>query len=353
MDAIVAALVARQEEIGRAIAQRVIAEIPEYARAPEDLLEDLVTGATATVGLLARAFAGDLQRDELRLIRDLAARRVHQGVSLDAFLHAYRVALFSYWDACAQEAARAGISRDAGLQLARAALDAMDLMTSQAAEGYLREESRLQAESGRQARDAIERMLAGRPPVNVRLPAAPLVAVVGHEVDDTVVNVLRDRLPRALIARREDELVIVASARSLPAPLAAGGRFGVSLPAQDVAGIQQAYREATLALSYATEARPVVELAELSAFECLLVGADAATRAVIATKPGIRMEEDVATVHAFAAADLNVSRAAAQLHVHPNTVRYRLDRIATESGHDPRTFAGLVELTVRTGIHQR
>jgi DNA-binding PucR family transcriptional regulator len=32
------------------------------------------------------------------------------------------------------------------------------------------------------------------------------------------------------------------------------------------------------------------------------------------------------------------------MHVHPNTVRYRLQQIATKAGHDPRTFRGLVEL---------
>src|SRR3954453_3918300 len=57
------ALAARQEGIGRAIAQRVVAEIPEYARAPEEVVEDLVEGATATAGLLARAFDGRLERD--------------------------------------------------------------------------------------------------------------------------------------------------------------------------------------------------------------------------------------------------------------------------------------------------
>jgi sugar diacid utilization regulator len=30
--------------------------------------------------------------------------------------------------------------------------------------------------------------------------------------------------------------------------------------------------------------------------------------------------------------------------VDPNTVRYRLSRIAEAAGHDPRTFAGLVEM---------
>jgi DNA-binding PucR family transcriptional regulator len=55
-------------------------------------------------------------------------------------------------------------------------------------------------------------------------------------------------------------------------------------------------------------------------------------------------------VRAFAAADLNVARAASGLQVHPNTIRYRLERIAGETGVDPRTFTGLVELSIRAGI---
>jgi hypothetical protein len=39
-----------------------------------------------------------------------------------------------------------------------------------------------------------------------------------------------------------------------------------------------------------------------------------------------------------------VNRAAAALYVHPNTVRYRLGRIAETTGYDPRTFGGLLEL---------
>jgi DNA-binding PucR family transcriptional regulator len=41
---------------------------------------------------------------------------------------------------------------------------------------------------------------------------------------------------------------------------------------------------------------------------------------------------------------MNIARAARQLHVHPNTVRYRLARIAEATGQDPRTFAGLADL---------
>ena len=75
-------------------------------------------------------------------MRELAARRVHQGVSLEVFIHAYRVALLAYWDACADEATRLRISREAGFALARSAIDAIDTITTQAAEAYLREETR-------------------------------------------------------------------------------------------------------------------------------------------------------------------------------------------------------------------
>jgi hypothetical protein len=50
------------------------------------------------------------------------------------------------------------------------------------------------------------------------------------------------------------------------------------------------------------------------------------------------------TLVALAEADLNVRRAASALYVHPNTVHYRLRRIAELTGHDPRRFRDLVDL---------
>jgi hypothetical protein len=90
---------------------------------------------------------------------------------------------------------------------------------------------------------------------------------------------------------------------------------------------------------------------DLSSFECALIGADATTRALIASKGhALRALPDddrgiaTTTIRAFAACDLNISRTARELYVHPNTVRYRLAQIARTTGHDPRTFAGLTEL---------
>jgi sugar diacid utilization regulator len=170
---------------------------------------------------------------------------------------------------------------------------------------------------------------------------------------------------RPLIAIRQGEIVLItpgaAPSRRAASIRAARQqalddhqtdiRYGVSGPASGFPGIASAYREATLSLSYSSAARPMVALDELSSLECALISSDATVKAMILSKAGgltalapdeLAMVKE--TVRAFAASDLNVNRASTALYVHANTVRYRLGRIAAATGHDPRTFAGLLEL---------
>jgi hypothetical protein len=382
------ALAGRYTEIGQMIAARIVDEIPGYADAAPELIDDLRAGATATVELLARTFAegSTIRREDLGFLRDLAARRVHQGVGLEVFIHAYRVALLASWDACAEEATRLKISREAGFALASSAIEAIDIVTTQAAEAYLREENRLRTHSGRAARDLIERLIDGQPVDPVRRhPAAPgldptgrLLTVVGRVEQTTLavgdaLQLARDTLDeslslgtiRPLSTIRHGELVLISPGTSPSAKIASlraarqrtveehavEVRYGVSVPSQGFASVQQAYREATLSLSYTSPSRPIVSLDELSSLECAVIGATATTKAIIASK-GIDLrsfsDDDLAaaveTIRAFSNADLNVAKAAEQMHVHPNTVRYRLRQIATKTGHDPRTFTGLLDL---------
>src|SRR3977135_1884671 len=92
------ALADRYPEIGEALAARVLEELPEYTGATHELVTDRRAGATATAEVLARTFADGsrIRREDLAFLRALAARRVHQGVSLEVFIHAYRVALRAY-----------------------------------------------------------------------------------------------------------------------------------------------------------------------------------------------------------------------------------------------------------------
>src|SRR6266404_1969075 len=362
------ALAARYPEIGQAMAARILEEIPEYGDAAPELINDLRAGATATAEVLARTCAegSRIRHEDLAFLRALAARRVHQGVSLEVFIHAYRVALRAYWDACAEEATRLGIPRAAGFALAGSTIEAVDSITTQAADAYLREEARVRTQSGRAARDLVERLIDGQPiDPGRRHPAAPgldptgqLLTVVGRIEQTTLavgdaLQIVRDTLEesmslgtkRPLVTIRHGELVLIMAGTASHAKIASlrtaqqrtvdehniDTRYGVSVPSQGFANVQQAYREATLSLSYTSPSRPVASLDELSALQCAVIGATATTAAV-------------ETIRAFSDADLNIARAAKQMHVHPNTVRYRLQQIAAKTGHDPRTFTGLVDL---------
>lgn len=56
--------------------------------------------------------------------------------------------------------------------------------------------------------------------------------------------------------------------------------------------------------------------------------------------------ELIATLQAYAAANLNATQTAEDLHMHVNTVRYRLGRIEERTGCDLRRLADVLELLV-------
>jgi hypothetical protein len=382
------ALLAQEQKLGKAMASRILEEIPRYRRGSPELLQDVLAGATATGQLLASAFADgiELRREDVEVVREVARRRVHQDVSTEDFQHAYRAALFAFWDACAREATRLKVPREASLHLARFAMQAMDLVTTQAAEAYAREEARVRMQSGHAERDLVERLIGGYAPKELRRhPAAPgldpagqLIVVVGRVEQAAMpaadaLQLARELLEEAmsvgrarpLIAIRQGEIVLITPAAAPARRATSIGtarqraledhqtdmRYGISGPASGFPGMASAYREAALSLSYSSAARPVVALDELSSLECALVSSDATVKAMIMSKasgltalPSDELAMVKATVRAFAASDLNVNRAATALFVHANTVRYRLGRIAEATGYDPRTFAGLLEL---------
>ncbi len=128
-------------------------------------------------------------------------------------------------------------------------------------------------------------------------------------------------------------------------------RLGVSDAPSGFAGIRDAYREAALTLSYATQSRPVVALDELRPMQLIQLAMADSTRRLLVQKAGQLFADASSdrqtmfeTIAAFAVASMNVATAAAALHVHQNTVRYRLDRIHETTGLDPRCFDDLADL---------
>jgi PucR C-terminal helix-turn-helix domain/GGDEF-like domain len=380
-----ASLETDSDRIAATMVEAIAGEVPAYRRGSRDLLDDVLELSTATARVLGQALAAGrgVRREDVPIVREHASRRLSQGIELEPFLHAYRAALFRYWDHCVAAANELALSREQSLALARFALDAIDTITTHAAEAYLREDARVRTRTGRAARDLTEQLITGRPvPDDRRHPAAAgldprgrLVTIVGRVVRSggqpaDALQLARDAVEQTmalgkrhpLVTIRHGELIVIAAGTSVRETISrlqdararqpdADLRYGVSLAAQGFAGVRRAYQEAISTLAYTSASRPVLALTELSSLQTALLAADQATQALIAAKSrGLHDLSDeerrtaADTIRAFAASDMNVRGAAERIGVHPNTVRYRLERIASSTGHDPRTFDGLTEL---------
>jgi hypothetical protein len=377
------ALAARNEEIALQMVARIRDQVPAYSTVGPTVFDRVTQLSTATSLAISNALISHtpVRRGDIPIIREQAADRLRSGIDLESFLHAYRAALFFYWDSAMDEAARLRLTRAEGRSVGRFVLDSVDTITTHAAEAFLREESRVRAAAGRAVFDLVDGLIDGRsspqslksvaPGLNPSRPAQVIVARITEPPADlaaalsTALELLEENLAlgtaRPLGTIRHQEVVIIAPgspplSRLHSAVRAARERqvqvnVGASDSPTGFAGVPDAYAAAALTLSYASRDRPVVTLAELRTLQLLLLSSGSVARQLIREKATRLLilaenERDIAieTIVAFAAADMNVTSAAASLHVHPNTVRYRLARIAKSTGLDPRSFSDLADL---------
>ncbi|MCD0451516.1 PucR family transcriptional regulator ligand-binding domain-containing protein [Actinocorallia sp. API 0066] len=164
------------------------------------------------------------------------------------------------------------------------------------------------------------------------------------ELEDTAVAVVPDR-PGLLAALREDAHRMSAATRIT---------VGVSRTAPTPRALAGALTEARHAHAYALD-RPgrsrVVACDELASHDLLLAGVPAVTRRAFADRllePLVAYDsrngsELVRTLEAFLACDGSWTRCASVMHVHVNTLRYRIRRISDLTGRDLDQFADRVD----------
>lgn len=368
--------------------ERMLIQEPAYRRMSQEELADVTALLYRNYGVLLAAMAGArVDHQKLDFVGEHVRTRVRSGIPLEAVLEAYRIGLNVFWEECTAEVAAGGMSRDAAVNLARKMSEAMDTLTTHAAAAYVREESYLKAAREKAARDLLEALLRGDADTsrfelhNIAPgldPQADLVVIVGRvstedsrlaSALDTAVAILGDALATRrvspLLVVREQAVVGVVLAEatdllterlmSVRGALAADHGIdlycGVSSPCSGFGAVAAAHEQASLAVSRASAERPVISLAVLPAIQHLLTGATLTTRLHLLEKA--RMIRNLhaterqtmrETLQGFAGANMNVTRGAAELHIHENTLRYRLRRLRQRTGHDPQTFAGLLEL---------
>ncbi|GIG07065.1 PucR family transcriptional regulator [Catellatospora coxensis] len=188
-----------------------------------------------------------------------------------------------------------------------------------------------------------------------------------QSADGAAVAVVEEMVPGAVVAGVGGEVVAVVAgtggldelreaARHLTTA-ARGTRFaaGVSEPAATVAELAGALSQARHAHGYALD-RPdrvsVVGSDELASHDLLLAGVPRAARQAFADRllaPLRAYDADhhadlVRTLQTFLACDGSWTRCASAMHLHVNTLRYRIRRIADLTGRDLDRFADRVDL---------
>lgn len=105
------------------------------------------------------------------------------------------------------------------------------------------------------------------------------------------------------------------------------------------------YRDARRALRHAKDDRPVTSPEDLRLFDELTLARDDASDLIpVAVRETLTQPETRLSLNAYVDANLNIAEAAARLNLHPNSLRYRLRRIAELTGLDPTRMNDLLEL---------
>src|SRR6478735_4830256 len=380
------ALRATLPDLANDIIPAIAAEVPDYSGAMEGRFAQGVRfGVEVALSRFVDVLAGEPPDEGPRhtYVR-LGAGEYRSGRSLDALLAAYRVGARLAWRRFVEAGTRAGFPPDALYDLGEAMFAYIDEISAESAAGFAEAQSEAAGESQRRRRSLV-RLLAQEPPAAEEtlrtaaqsagwtLPRRVAAVVVGEaeqpeatdELDNIAARLARRLGPGAVGAavsglaavmlpdpdgpgRRKalesalgDDLAALGPAVSWPEAgtslrrAAAAYRLAAQGRLDGVRGVEEApptTRQDGASSSGQSASRLVVAVDHLPA---LLLAAEPALAADLARSrlapldtlgPGPR-ERLVETLRAWLDRPGQVQAVAAQLDVHPQTVRYRLKQL--------------------------
>jgi hypothetical protein len=323
-----------------------------------------------------RAFLEAVERGERparetdELWRMLGEAEYQAGRSLDDLRAAFRSGIRAAWRGAAEVATRAGVSAPATISLAEAIFVYGDELATDVVEGYLRIQSDQAGERERRRRRLAAALLdpAGQDP-----DAVPRLAELAHwPLPRALALVAVGGDDPAALARRLDLEVLIGSDGEgpwlvVPDPDAPGRRAAVSraLTAQPAAlgptvappDAHRSLRWARLALEVVGDhadgpVRAVDHLADLILLQDRQLAAllaDTRLRPLADLPPGER-ERLTETLASWLAHQRHTPAIADELHVHPQTVRYRVAKLRQLLGDAMDTGEGRFELAAALRI---
>jgi sugar diacid utilization regulator len=392
----------RRETLAREFVDRLLDEVVDYRFTDDEHRMDVYAFTLANIdALLDDLETGNgISEDEFERVRRAAARRAHE-VPVEALNRAWRLFGQTAW-AAVLEAVRADNPDDstAALEAAARLLRHVDAATTAGIQAYLDELQNPLSDLGLLRRDLLEPLVSGGgDPEQIRRRAQSLhvrladayVVVVMRDVQAKLLDV--SDLPaegyvalrrivegaRTYLRPAEGSLLVGIRESEVVAAYPVESREGVELVRRACEELSEALVGAgtaigisgwhagagAIAAGYA-EAREAERLAEATGnsgqghaltFDEVLIdhivrSSPAIERALSETlRPLIeydlaRNTNLVGTLRAFVDAGFNISKSAATLNAHPNTVAYRLQRIKQLTGRDVHDLNDLLVLVL-------
>jgi hypothetical protein len=349
-------LVAEMPAFVRRVLDELLQRVPEYRQLPTEELSGDIARVTEHA---LRAFAvvlgtGELpSADELRFLRESAAQRAEEGVPIDVVLTAYHAGIQVVWEALVPVARPEEVSDV--LALNALALRYLQLVTPAVSAGYL-DERQTTFDDERSARHALLTGLldgsveASGPYVVLALRVPPHPDELLGEVDPAIAGRRKLRRLRTELERHSREPVLSSlgvdgGLALLPGedpPLdrivadvtrAAGVPLTVAAVAAPPSGVADAAELAREVLAVALRSGPGLYRLNDVLLEYQLSRPSAALGPLAAIVAPLS-DELVQTLEVYLRRGSR-RPAASELHVHPNTVDYRLRRVAELTGLDP------------------
>ena len=346
-----------RDAIARRLVETFRGEISGYRRLPSSVVDQqILTIARSNVELCFDSIAsgGSPSSAELEPFRVSARDRASEGMPLEDLLHAYRLGGRLGWRAIADVAH--DDEQSVLVEIAARVMHYVDDVSAAVAQAYLDERQQLVSEEERTARDLFEAIIRDTP-LGGRLEH--LAQGRGFELGDRYHPFIarfpgtggRRHADLAAALRREGTLALTEGDR-VAGLLRAGSRpHGLPPQALTVVGGETRRRDLAVAID---DVRSIAELAERRGLrgtvdaeyfplELQLIASPWYSRMIadrvlgpLGHGDGQRGAELSSTLEAFVEHDLDRRRTAAALHIHPNTLDYRLRRLRELTGLDLR-----------------
>ncbi len=381
---------ARRHELARELVEEYRTVIAEYRELPEPvLMQDVAEVAVQNIEHLVRTFDDgfDWSGDGPEWLRRSAARRVHQHVSLPSLLRTFRLWGNHLWRTMTELAGDDEVGRRLAVDTADAMMRYVDKVSTAVTLAYIRESSTVATDGQALRADVLETLLTGDP-VNER--ARRQVAVLGSTLRDRLLvivvqlpqrddpftgaqtavraarNLIGPLARRFLVGARGTEVVCICgvdtdddvrqleSAADQVVASRRGWTAGIGRVSEGLVGVRRSFAEAREAADLDFSAQPrrrAVRFADVLLDQILQSARHTEALLDETVRPlsdydSRKQAELLPTLRAYVTSNFNLTRAAAQLSVNPNTVVYRLRRIRDLTGRDPYSADDLVLLVL-------